>query len=124
MEEEMTPLAVRAFEVNVIGQDWSKTIWAASPGQAKYQYLLNVREAWPGLTFKNLTCHVCSQQPIESRLFRSCVESRGLTWKQGQPVRMGDRTGVLVDGAAGANFEVLFSDGQRAIVHPGDLKGL
>lgn len=52
------------FEVNVKGRDWQKYIDAPTAGKAKYQYLLDVRDAWPDTEFKDLECHSCAVRPL------------------------------------------------------------
>lgn len=117
------PLTIRAFKVSVIGRDWATTIHAASPGQAKYQYLLGLREAWPGLTFKDLTYHSLGH-PRTTERFLSVADHRGLNWRIGDIVEFQGERGALVDANDSCNFEVLFPNGRRVPIHPGDLKNL
>ena len=56
------------YEVNVRGKDWAREISAATAGKAKYLYLLRVRDAWEGVSFKHLTCRTLramSPTPME-----------------------------------------------------------
>lgn len=54
---------IRCYEVNVRGREWSHFIEAETAGKAKYEYLLDVRDAWPDTTFADLECHVASRRP-------------------------------------------------------------
>jgi hypothetical protein len=54
---------MRAYEVNVKGKDWASVERAETAGKAKYLYLLGVREAWPDITFKHLTCRALKSIP-------------------------------------------------------------
>ena len=54
---------MRAYEINVKGRDWAKTVRAENEGKAKYQYFLGVRDAWPDVTFRDLTCHALTSIP-------------------------------------------------------------
>lgn len=55
---------MKAYEVSVKGTPWQRTIFAASAGKAKYSYLLDVRDAWPGVSFESLRCRSLGDIPV------------------------------------------------------------
>ena len=55
---------MKAFEVNVKGREWASVIRAETAGKAKYEYLLDVQDSWPDISFKDLTCHTLKTIPL------------------------------------------------------------
>jgi len=110
----MTPdPKVFAFEVNVKGTNWQKVVNARTAGAAKYQYLLDVREAWPSVQFKDLTCRKLGAAQ-SSPEFLSMAARRGITWRCGDRIVMSDGdSGVIVGHNSSLNLDVLFDSGTR-----------
>lgn len=105
---------VRAYEVGVKGQEWTRTVvYALSAGKAKYDYLLDVRESWPDVTFKHITCRAGG--PFEPLRLRRTAADRGLPFVHARmQVEVEGHSGVVVDSNDSANFDVLFVEGPHA----------
>jgi hypothetical protein len=104
---------VRAFECGVIGTDWKTIVHHLSAGKAKYSYLLDVRDYWPDVTFKQLTCRVIGS-PVQTEKFRHTAERRGVSFRIGDRVKVGTDYGYILDSNDSANFDVLFETGKHA----------
>ncbi len=121
---------VQAFEVSVVGTNWTKIINARTAGKAKYQYWLDVRDAWPDVPITAMRARKYNQgHPYTSPQFEHNARYRGLPdVKCGQRVRVGDAVGVIVGHNSSANFDVLFDDdapkyaGQKLNVHPQEVE--
>jgi len=119
---------VRAFEVNVKGTQWHRIVNHVSAGKAKYEYLRDVRESWPSVEFKHLTCRIVGG-PVTSEEFMRCATYRGLSnVRCGDRVTVGRGTGTVVGHNSSANFDVLFDDdsiehaGQTLNCHPSSIQ--
>jgi hypothetical protein len=123
-------MAIRAFEVSVIGTDWMKIINAVTAGKAKYQYWLAVTDAWPDVPITAMRARLYnSGRPYTSPEFERNAAYRGMSEvKCGQRVRVGANEGVIVGHNSSANFDVLFDDdapkypGMRLNVHPQEME--
>lgn len=107
-----TSTTLQAFECNVRGRDWRRVINALSPGKAKYEYYLDVRDAWADIPFTLVTVRrlgPCST----SEEFRATARGRGVPFAHvGMRVTVGDDAGIIVGNNSSANFNVLFLEGQ------------
>lgn len=118
-----------AFEVWAKGlPEWARFINARTANKAKYEYLVDLQEAWPGYGYIDLRvrkvgpCHTSAE-------FRRNANYRGLPDVEcGQHVRIGVGSGVIVGHNYSANFNVLFDDdslkyaGLTLNVHPSIMK--
>lgn len=92
---------MKAFEVGVRGKDWTRPVQAESAGKAKYEYLRDIRESWPDVSFKHLTCHaIKSMPPTRTELAQREADAFNLAHPVGTVVRYwsglkeGEPTGV------------------------------
>ena len=147
MEHETTPAVARqverrvmalvpmrevfAWECNVRGKDWQRTINHLTAGKARYEYLLDLRDAWPDATFADITVRKIGPAHT-SDAFRRTATYRGMPdLKCGTRVEVrsgGQRAlGVIVGHNDSANFDVLFDEdtyfkGGIGNVHPSELR--
>lgn len=122
---------VFAWECNVAGKDWHSTVnhWTAS--KARYEYLLEVWEAWPDISFADVTVRKIGPAHT-SAAFERTAAYRGLpTLRCGARVAVhtgnGRAMGTVVGSNDSANFDVLFDEdgcfkGARLNVHPGEMR--
>lgn len=97
-----------AWEVSVKGTDWTKIVNARTSGQAKRDYHLDVRDAWPDVPYTAMRCRKIGA-PHTSERFKHNARYRGLPdVRCGQRVKVGDARGVIVGHNESANFDVLF----------------
>lgn len=121
---------VCAFEVSVTGTDWTKIINARTAGKAKYQYWLDVTDAWPDVPLTAMRAKKYNGgRPYTSEAFERNAKYRGLPdVKCGQRVRVGNDEGVVVGHNSSANFDVLLDDdslkygGRKLNVHPQEIE--
>lgn len=149
MSEEMNPAAtdagpvdspvratapkreVFAWECNVRGKDWQRTINHLTAGKARYEYLLDLRDAWPDATFADITVRKVGAART-SDAFKRTATYRGMPALQcGQRVEIrspyGPALGVIVGHNDSMNFDVLFDEdtyfkGGVGNVHPSELR--
>lgn len=92
------------------GTDWTKTVNARTAGQAKRDYHLDVRDAWPDVPYTAMRCRKIGT-PHTSERFKHNARYRGMPDVQcGQRVKVGEARGVIVGHNDSANFDVLFDD--------------
>lgn len=97
-----------AWEVSVKGTDWTKIVNARTSGQAKRDYHLDVRGAWPDVPYTAMRCRKIGA-PHTSERFKHNAAYRGMPdVKCGQRVKVGEARGVIVGHNESANFDVLF----------------
>lgn len=120
------PMAVFAFEVSVVGTDWTEIVNARTSGAAKAGYWRRVSEAWPDVPFTAVRARKVGR-PVSSNEFVRCAEYRGVVVRCGDRVTVGADRGVVIGHDASANFRVLFDAdsprfaNQQLSVHPSDL---
>lgn len=108
----MTP-ALRAYECQIRGCDWTRTFHATSPGKAKAAYWREAREPFPDLPFTAIRI-VSVGPPATSDDFRRTAEYRGVPFARiGMRVEVGGDAGVITGNNASANFNVLFHEGKH-----------
>ena len=122
---------VFAWECNVRGKDWQRTINHLTAGKARYEYLLDLRDAWPDATFADITVRKIGPAQT-SEAFRRTATYRGmpgLTCGTRVEVCSGSQRalGVIVGHNESANFDVLFDEdtyfkGGIGNVHPSELR--
>ena len=122
---------VFAWECNVRGKDWQRTINHLTAGKARYEYLLDLRDAWPDATFADITVRKIGPAHT-SEAFKRTATYRGmpaLTCGQRVEVCSGSQRalGVIVGHNDSANFDVLFDEdtyfkGGIGNVHPSELR--
>ncbi len=121
----MTP--VFSFEVSAVGLQWSQTVNAHTPGKAKYEYWLTLRESYPDLPItamrsRKVGAPQSTEQFLYTARYRRLPEVRC-----GQRVRVGKGTGAIVGSNSSANFNVLFDldsplyPGLTLNVHPQEI---
>ena len=120
--------ALFAWEVSVKGTDWTKIVNARTAGQAKRDYHLDVRDAWPDVPYTAMRCRKIGA-PHTSERFKHNARYRGMPEVRcGQRVKVGDARGVIVGHNDSANFDVLFDDdspryaGMRLNCHPDGIE--
>lgn len=102
------------------GSNWTQTtILAASPGKARYQRYLDLREAGWEVPFQAIRVRSLGARIVlsESReaAFAHTAKSRGLSFAQiGMRVEVEGNAGVIIGTNDSANFDVLFTSGPRA----------
>lgn len=132
----MAPVPKRevfAWECNVRGKDWQRTINHLTAGKARYEYLLDLRDAWPDATFADITVRKLGPAHT-SEAHKRTAAYRGrpeLTCGRRVEVRSGGQSalGVIVGHNDSANFEVLFDadtyfNGGIGNVHPSEIWAL
>lgn len=103
---------LRAYACTVKGAEWGETtIHAMSRGKAAYRYLLDVREPWPDITFKDIRVRTLGP-PRDTEKFLHTAKYRGVTFHIGSRVRVGDSEGFVVDSNSSANFCIEFVSGR------------
>ena len=130
----MAPVPKRevfAWECNVRGKDWQRTINHLTAGKARYEYLLDLRDAWPDATFADITVRKIGPAHT-SEAFRRTAAYRGmpdLKCDTRVEVCSGSQRamGVIVGHNDSANFDVLFYEdtyfkGGIGNVHPSELR--
>lgn len=99
--------ALFAWEVSVKGTDWTKIVNARTSGQAKRDYHLDVRDAWPDVPYTAMRCRKIGA-PHTSERFKHNARYRGMPdVKCGQRVKVGEARGVIVGHNDSANASVL-----------------
>lgn len=125
--------AVFAWECNVRGKDWHRTINHLTAGKARYQYLLDLRDAWPDASFADITVRKVGPAHT-SEAHKRTAAYRGrpeLTCGRRVEVCSGSQRalGVIVGHNDSANFDVLFDEdtyfaGGIGNVHPSEIRSL
>lgn len=115
---------MHAFECSVKGTDWAEVVNAETAGRAKAIYWRDVRDSWECIPYTDIRAKRLGS-PRGTRRLAACCASRGVELRAGQRVRVGVSTGIVVDGASGANFLVAFTSGKyagcRLAVHPSEI---
>lgn len=124
---------VYAWECNVRGKDWRHTINHLTAGKARYEYLLDLRDAWPDATFADITVRKLGPAHT-SEAHKRTADYRGrpeLTCGRRVEVCSGGERalGVIVGHNDSANFEVLFDEdtyfkGGVGNVHQSEIRAL
>ena len=122
---------VFAWECNVRGKDWQRTINHLTAGKARYEYLMDLRDAWPDATFADITVRKVGPAHTSEAFLRTA------TYRGMPSLRCGARVevlcgtkralGVIVGHNDSANFDVLFDEdtyfnGGIGNVHPSELR--
>jgi hypothetical protein len=117
---------MRTYECNVKGREWQTTIYGETRGQAPYRYLMKIRDAWPDISFKHLTCRALGRSHAfhSSPAFLEVARRRGVPFARvGMTVTVEGHPGVIVGSNDSLNFDVYFTDGPRrgtiGNCHPG-----
>jgi hypothetical protein len=105
-------MVVRAFECSVVDTDWKAVINERTASRAKAKYFRHVREAWPSIPFTAFRVRVLGR-PVTSEDFERVATYRGVDFRCGDRVRVGQDGGVIVGHNGSANFDVLFDAGTR-----------
>lgn len=124
-------MSVRAYECWVEGhEEYKSVINAATAGKARYMYLSSVQEAFgfEYVSFKHIKVKSLGA-PQRTRGFDNSSEHikrmYGKTFEPGQRVQFDyDKSqGVVVD-LDGPYVVVVFDNGHRGNVHPGELEAV
>lgn len=100
--------ALFAWEVSVKGTDWTKIVNARTAGQAKHDYHLDVRNAWPDVPYTAMRCRKIGAPHTSERFKHNARYRRMPDVRCGQRVKVGEARGVIVGHNESANFDVLF----------------
>jgi hypothetical protein len=117
---------VQVFAFECRFAEFTSTVNAASPGKARYDYLLDLRDSYPDATFADI--RVRKVRPARtSEAFLRTARYRGMPdLRCGEAVTVNGRRGFIVGHNDSANFDVLFADGDwkgaTVNVHPGELR--
>ena len=124
------PPTVFAWECNVRGTEWQRTINHLPAGKARYTYLIDLRDSWPDATFADITVRKIGPAHT-SDAFKRTASYRGQPdLRGGQRVEVrspeGPARGVIVGHNDSANFDVLFDadtyfKGGVGNVHPSEI---
>ena len=128
------PTKVSAYECTVIGTDWHRVINHSSAGKARYDYLRDLRDSYPDITFADIKVRKVGEART-SEAFKRTAAYRGMPDIQcGQRVQVlmpGDKPvlGFIVGHNESANFDVLFDEdtifkGCVGNVHPSEIKAV
>ncbi len=120
-----------AWECNVRGKEWQRTVNHLTAGKARYEYLLDLRDSWPDATFADITVRKVGPAHT-SDAFRRTATYRGRTelacGSRVEVVSGSQRAlGVIVGHNDSANFDVLFDEdtyfkGGIGNVHPSEIR--
>lgn len=123
---------VFAFECVVIGTDWVRVINHSTAGKARYDYLLDLRDICPDITFADIKVRKIGEA-MTTEAFKRTAAYRGMPdLRCGQRVEVlmpGDEPvlGLVVGHNDSANFDVLFDPdtpfkGGVGNVHPSEIR--
>lgn len=106
--------------------EFTRTVNAATAGAARYDYLLDIRDAYPDATFADIRVRKLGPAHTSER-FKRNAEYRGMPdLRCGEAVTVNGRPGFVVGHNGSANFDVLFSGGDWSgcvlNVHPSELR--
>lgn len=118
--------------VSVRDTDWSTTVNARTAGQAKYDFLLNIRDVYPDIKYTDIRVRKLGM-PRNTSNFEHVKTLRGVDFNCGDRVRVlsaqgRESFGHIVGCNGSANFEVLFDadddkyPNMRYYVHPSDIE--
>lgn len=106
--------ALRAYECQIIGADWTSVVHSTTRGKARYQYWLHAREPFPDLKITQIRVRSVGP-PQTSDAFLRTAEYRGVPFARiGMQVEVGGDRGVITEKNSSANFNVLFEAGPHA----------
>lgn len=125
-----TKQVVFAWECNVRGKNWPRTINHRTASKARYEYLIDLRDSWPDVTFADISVRKIGPAQT-SKDHERTMEYRGrpdLYAGRRVEVRSGGECalGVIVGVNGSANFDVLFDEdtyfkGGIGNVHPSEI---
>jgi len=115
-----------AFACKLTWSEHETTVNALSAGQAKYQFLLDVRDPYPDTEYTDIRCRKIGP-PHTSESFLRNARYRGMPdVRCGDRVRVGEHEGLIAGHNGSANFDVLFTSGpwtgKTLNVHPGEVR--
>lgn len=116
---------LRAYECGVKGTEWSTIVHHLTAGKAKYRYLLQVRDAFEDVTFKDVTCRALGP-PRDTEALQRTAKYRGVDLHMGDRVQVCDSIGYIAGNNSSANFDVVFITGAFSgnvlNCHPSEIK--
>lgn len=124
---------VFAWECNVRGKEWQRTINHLTAGKARYEYLLDLRDSWPDATFANITVRKIGPAHTSDDHKRTMAYRGRPDLYAGRRVEVcsgSERAfGVIVGNNGSANFDVLFDEdtyfnGGIGNVHPSEIRSV
>ena len=106
--------------------EFTRTVNAATRSKARYDYLLDVRDAYPDVTFADISVRKLGPAHTSEAFIRN-ARYRGMPdLRCGEAVTVSGRAGFVVGHNSSANFDVLFTGGDWAgavlNVHPSELR--
>lgn len=110
---------VYAFEVWVIGNEEHKSIYNnTSPGKARYQYLLDIGDVYPDVSFKDIKVRKLGDC-MEMDDVRRIAKARAMPFLHtGMSVTCDGLKGKIIGKSAGNYLKVAFEDGTQGECHP------
>ena len=104
--------AVRAYECRAGQENWSKTIHAINAGKARYQFLIDLRDAGWDVSFKDIKVKSCGC-PRTSDDFMRTARRRNVQFARiGMRVSVDGERGLIVGVNSSDNFDVFFESGR------------
>jgi hypothetical protein len=106
------------------GDPFRKSIFAATRGKARYEYLRDLRDAGWDVSFKDIRVRSGDSIPLEKvTSFSRTAHARGLPFAHiGMRVEVEGHPGILVGSNDSGNFDVFFTggppEGQTGNCHP------
>lgn len=118
----MTFPEIHGYEVWVRSKpDWARVVNAKSRGASKYDYWLDLTDAWPDVPFTEIRCRKVGGPQTSANFVRNAQYRGRPDLKCGSRVVVGGKPGVIVGHNSSANFVVCFGD-HTGSAHPDDLK--
>lgn len=115
-----------AFACKLVWSEHETIINALSLGQAKYHFLLDVREPWPDTKFTDVRGRKVGPAHTSDRFLHN-ARYRGMPEARcGDKVMVGTSEGLIAGHNSSANFDILFTSGpwtgKTLNVHPSEVK--
>lgn len=106
--------------------EWATSTNSRSAGAARYEVFRSYRDAYPDVKLIDFRSRLMGK-PSTSDAFIRCAESRGVSFRCGDRVKIRDGDeGIITGHNASANFEILFTTGKHAgrklSSHPADIE--
>jgi hypothetical protein len=119
-------MSVQAFNVWAGSTNYGTVVNALTAGQAKAEYLRDVRDCWPDVKFTDIRARKLGPAQTSEAFLRT-ARYRGMPYLRcGDHVTVDGRHGFIVGHNDSANFDVLFDEGDwKGCVlncHPHDIR--
>lgn len=103
---------IAAMGLAELSHSIASTIYAETRSKARYQKLLDLKDAGWEVRFQDITVRAAGPSPRFLEQFRRTAEYRGVPFAYpGMRVKVGGHAGVIVGKNDSANFDVYFEEG-------------